>query len=279
MIRNIVLFTLDCVRADRLGCYGYSQAQTPHLDGLAARGVRFTQAITAANSTDPSHASILTGCCPNVHGVMSNGVRFPDWVPTVPQILRKHGYRTMGAVSVEHLSSAFGFNRGFAHYFDNSPYDRWYPALSRMRIGRYPLIRLLRKMGLFHTHWRPGHKTNRRVLDWLSRHAREPFFAWVHYFDAHYYRGRHYSNADLIASYDRKVSLVDGLVGEVLATLKEMGIEAETLVIATADHGESQGEHLSRPWSDALRRGDPRSADHLPLAPGWRQGRTTSAHN
>ena len=116
---NIVLITLDTTRADRLGSYGYVAAATPHLDRLAAAGVRFQRALSPVPLTLPSHASILTGRYPFAHGVRNNGhFVLPEDVPTLATLLAGHGYDTAAFVSSFVLDRQFGLARGFAHYDD-----------------------------------------------------------------------------------------------------------------------------------------------------------------
>jgi len=121
---NVLLVTLDTVRADHLGCYGYSSAETPALDGLARDGVRFTQAMAAAPLTLPSHATLLTGLVPPRHAVHQNGAAaLPPGVPTLAQSMRARGYRTGAFVGSFVLDHRFGLDRGFDLYDDDIPHD------------------------------------------------------------------------------------------------------------------------------------------------------------
>ena len=116
---NVLLITLDTTRADRLGCYGYAAAATPHLDRLAADGVRFAQAISPAPLTLPAHASLFTGRNPFAHGVRNNGhFVLPADVPTLAERFAAAGYDTAAFVSSFVLDRQFGLARGFAHYDD-----------------------------------------------------------------------------------------------------------------------------------------------------------------
>jgi hypothetical protein len=116
---NVLLVTIDTLRADHLGCYG-GKAATPVLDALAARGVRFPTAVAHVPLTCPSHASILTGRTPLGHGIRDNGgFVLPTSVPTVAEAFRTAGYRTAAFVSGFPLSSRFGLDRGFETYDDH----------------------------------------------------------------------------------------------------------------------------------------------------------------
>jgi hypothetical protein len=119
---NIILITIDTLRADRIGAYGYSAAHTPALDGLAARGVRFEEAMAHAPLTVPSHVSILTGQYPSRHGARDNGTFVLDArVATIASVLQERGYRTGGFVSSFLLGAGYGFDHGFARYDDELP--------------------------------------------------------------------------------------------------------------------------------------------------------------
>ena len=222
---NVLLITVDTLRADHLGCYGLAGAGSPVLDDLAARGVRFATAIAHAPMTAPSHASILTSLTPPRHGVRDNG-RFalPQSVPTLAESFQKGGYRTAAFVSGFPLDRRFGLARGFDLYDDRLPHGndpRRAPYVERTADG-----------------------TTRVALEWLRR-APQPWFAWVHYFDPHApyepppeiearFRGR---------PYDGEIAFVDRELGELFlgAGVSEPG--ANSLVLVTADHGESLGEH------------------------------------
>ncbi len=117
---NVLLITVDTLWADRLGCYGYEPARTPHTDRLADEGVRVGRAIAPTPLTLPSHASILTGLEPPAHGVRGNGVfRVPDSVQTLAESLDAEGYQTQAFVSADVLHRRFKLNQGFDGYDDD----------------------------------------------------------------------------------------------------------------------------------------------------------------
>src|SRR5215510_2055465 len=116
---NVLLITIDTLRSDRVGSFGGPAGLTPALDRLAASGLRFTRAYSAAPLTLPSHASILTGVSPPVHGVRANGLfRLGTGIPTLATILKASGYRTGAFVGAFVLDARFGLNRGFDVYDD-----------------------------------------------------------------------------------------------------------------------------------------------------------------
>jgi choline-sulfatase len=229
---NVLLVTIDTLRADHLGCYGHRAADTPAIDGLAGRGVRFETAIAPAPLTGPSHASILSGRNPLGHGFRNNsGFVLAPTVSTVTEDFRQAGYRTGAFVSGFPLDRRFGFNRGFEVYDDHLPRgnDR----------RRTPYVE------------RNADDTTRAVLSWLGRPAapaggRHPWFLWVHYYDPH--APYEPPAADLAerfrtAPYDGEIAFVDRQLGRVLQALGERREMDRTLVLVTSDHGESLGEH------------------------------------
>src|SRR5437016_3408321 len=120
---NVVLITIDTVRADRVGCYGYRQAHTPNLDALAREGVLFRTAVASVPLTLPSHCSILTGTYPTLHGVRDNlGYTLGDSPPTLATLLKQKGYATAAFVGADVLDARRGLNRGFDVY--SSPFRR-----------------------------------------------------------------------------------------------------------------------------------------------------------
>ena len=119
---SILLITVDTLRADRLGAYGYTGISTPNIDRLASEGVLFENAITPAVMTLPSHASILTGTYPPTHGIRDNGdYRLASSALTLAEVLRARGMRTGAAVGAFVLDSMFGLNQGFETYADTLP--------------------------------------------------------------------------------------------------------------------------------------------------------------
>ncbi len=127
-IRTVVLITVDTLRADRVGAYGWAAARTPAMDALAARGVRFTHAFAPAPITLPSHASLLTGLYPPGHGSRHNGMRMSDGPATLATVLREQGWATGAFVAAFPLDRRFGLDRGFDRYGDRMPRGRGRPA-------------------------------------------------------------------------------------------------------------------------------------------------------
>jgi arylsulfatase A-like enzyme/Flp pilus assembly protein TadD len=242
---NLLLVTLDTLRADRLGCYGYEQGRTPSVDALASRGVLFEQAFTPAPMTLPAHATMMTGLLPPQHGARVNGEhRLADDVPTLAEHLAASGYRTGAFVAAFVLNAKFGLDRGFDHYGDDldQAYEQDVPeSLSTYRAGALVVD---------------------EALHWLETgDADAPFFAWVHLYDAHYpwhphgddtsgggapadpAPGTRSDSGSESGTYDGEVSYADAQLGRLLAALVDRNVADDTLVIVLADHGEGLGDH------------------------------------
>jgi choline-sulfatase len=225
---NLLVVTLDTTRADRLGCYGRAGGTTPHLDALAARGLRFAHAVTVAPTTLTSHATIFTGLIPPRHGVRINSEdRLDAAQSTLAEVLAAKGYETAAFVSSFVLDARFGLDQGFATYDDRVATATG----SAFAQG---------------TNERAGPSTTDAALAWLrKRDAKRPFFAWVHYFDAHapYAPPAPFAARFPEAPYDGEIAAVDAEVGRLLQAVDAAGQRERTLVVVVADHGESLGQH------------------------------------
>ncbi len=221
---NIILLTLDCVRADHLGCYGYQGVETPHIDSMALEGVLFEQAVTHAPNTWVAHASIFTGCNPYRHGLRSPYQRLGKNVLTLAERLAHAGIQTAGFPGNTLVGRSMELDRGF-QYFDEDHFE------SPIRVKNIA--------------WRRDWKaTLNRARLWLQG-AGEPFFIWLHYIDTHhlpeidlpqYYRNKYPSDHQF---YDGKISYADLVcVGALREILEAEGLTDKTLIVVLADHGE-----------------------------------------
>jgi arylsulfatase A-like enzyme/Flp pilus assembly protein TadD len=215
---NLLLVTIDTLRADRLGCYGYDAADTDAIDGLAERGVLFEDASTTATTTLPAHVSLLSGRWVHEHGVDSNNDVVPRSLPLVSDTLASAGYATAAFVSGRPLARHAGLASHFGHYDDTFP-----DALGGTR---------------FPSERRAAHTVD-AATEWLTV-AEEPFFAWVHLYDPHAPRTPTLPAAD---PYDAEVRDVDAAVGDLLAALQVRGLTDNMAIVLVADHGESLGAH------------------------------------
>lgn len=218
----LLLVTIDTLRADHVGIYGYAAARTPSLDGAARTGVRFSRAYAPAPITLPAHASALTGLDPPAHGARHNGVRLKDTVPTLATVMGARGFATAAFVSAFPLDRRFGLSRGFSVYDDQMPRDS---------SGR-----LLNE--------RTGAATVERAIPWLRDHLSAPFFLWVHLFEPHAPYGDPSPGSrrrPVIERYDDEIAEADRQLGRLLDALG--AARGTTLVVIASDHGEAFGEH------------------------------------
>src|SRR5204862_5140986 len=224
---NVVVITIDTLRADHLVCYGYKQIRTPNMDSLASDGIRFDRAYTAVPVTLPSHTVIFTGTYPTLNGMhdfAANKLGLTQ--PTLASILKEHGYTTGAVIGSAVLDSRFGLNRGFDFYYDHFDFNRLQESnLDQME--------------------RPGNVVADVTLDWLSKNYQKKFFLWMHLYDPHYpYRPpAPYSEEYRDRPYDGEIAFADAQVGRLIEFLKNKGLYQNTLIILSGDHGESLGEH------------------------------------
>ncbi len=254
---NVVLVTIDTLRADHLGAYGYPRPVSPFIDSLAAEGARFERAIASSSHTAPSHTSIFTAQHPARHGVLFNGVRLEPDIPTLASTFRDAGFETAAFVSVRFL-------RGSARGFD--------------------LRNFHSKAG-----FRPAGRTVDRALEWLGdREGESGFLLWVHFFDVHSSNSKARPPADLLEEmrqdsrqrgeelerllvndqgiptdflaqeeqrfegmgnlerfdrYDAQIASVDRELRRLFEGLESSTQDSRTLWVVTADHGEGLGNH------------------------------------
>jgi len=256
---NVLLITVDTLRADHLHCYGQSLPTSPNIDALAARSVVFERAIAASGYTGPAHSSIMTSKYPRRQSTaFSNGLLTLAGVETLADVLRQSGYDTAAFVSNGVLAAGSGLNHGF------DVYDDELPTVERNR---------------FNVFERLAPQTAARALAWLERPRTKPFFLWVHFQDPHGpytppepYRDRFRvpvvagepelrvldddggqggipayqlvdgarQVSDYRSRYAGEIAYMDQSVGDLLAALERYG---PTIVALTADHGESFGEN------------------------------------
>jgi arylsulfatase A-like enzyme/Tfp pilus assembly protein PilF len=221
---NLLLITIDTLRADRLSCYDPTHVRTTTMDGLAAAGTVFTRAFSHVPLTLPAHTSLLTGLTPPAHGVRDNG-RFvvPAGLRTLAELLKSRGYATAAFVGGYPLHSRFGLAQGFDTYDDRFAAA---PGIAREFAEA-----------------RAGDVVD-KALAWAEK-PRAPWFLWVHLYDPHdpYEPPEPFRTRFKDAPYDGEVAYVDETLGRFLAVLRDRGLMDDTVVVLTGDHGESLGEH------------------------------------
>jgi arylsulfatase A-like enzyme/tetratricopeptide (TPR) repeat protein len=226
---SVLLVTIDTLRADAVGAYGGPPGATPFMDRLAAAGVRFERAHAHNVVTFPSHSNILAGRYPLDHGVRDNsGFRFPRETDTLATILKARGYRTAAFVSAFPLASRFGLDRGFDLYD-----DRFLSGGSGSTLS---------------VQERHGPETVAAAMRWWESQGDVPKFVWLHLYEPHF----PYEPPEPFASryrddpYSGEVAAADAALGPLLEPLLRAREGGRTLVVLTADHGESRGEHGER---------------------------------
>lgn len=216
---DLVLISIDTLRADRLGLYGYDKPTSKVLDSFAREAVVFERHQAQSPLTLPSHASMLTGRDPDRHGARSDATyRLTEQAVTLPELLAASGFVTGAFVSSSLLDPAFGLDQGFSIYAGDFATDRGPQAT-------------------------PASETTDRALAWLDRRERdERLFLFVHYYDPHKPH-RAPARFEFDHPYDAEVAFVDEQLGRLFAGLERQGRLARALVVVTADHGQSLGEH------------------------------------
>ena len=270
---NVLLISIDTLRADHVGAYGYRLDTTPTVDALAKRGVRFADATVAWPKTWPSMAAMVTGKAPQTNGILLRPRRpLPADNVTLAEALRDAGYATGAVVANVNLAKSFGFDQGFEQYVES-----W--ADEALRLTGSASFRNAPGLVKRFTNGRIVTDQALATLDALGNGREKPFFLWLHYIDPHgpyvpppayakLFAGEHppypvpledlppyqlqidpatgeISNdiGFYTAQYDREIRSLDGQLERLLAALDERGLTRDTLIVFTADHGESLSEN------------------------------------
>jgi arylsulfatase A-like enzyme len=254
---NVVLITIDTLRADHLSSYGYARPTSPRIDDFAAEAILFEEVCCQSSQTLPSHASILVGTNPRSHKVISHESFVDEDIMTLAEILKRRGYRTAAFISSHALDSKYGLDQGF---------DSYWEVHKEHTIPERQIQKIQEKSA-----------TTEAVLEWLGEAAGSEFFLWVHWFDPHRpydppprylsefaggYAGLATSDPEfimqvwreridlapedidhLVGRYDGEVAFTDAQVGQILDELAARGLLDDTIVIITSDHGEILYEH------------------------------------
>ena len=220
--RNVLLITIDTLRADALSIYG-NKLPTPFFEKMADRSAVFTRAYTTAPITLPAHTSLLTGLNPPGHGVRNNGTfRVPDRLILLSEVAKENGLSTAAFIGAFPLAAQFGLNQGFAVYddvFTSQPDSTNFVYAERA-----------------------AEQVRLNAEKWVSANSAKPFFVWMHLFDPHHPYNRHDSTSS-VHPYFQEVQYVDHQLDRFLEFLVNRNLLSDTLVIVTSDHGEAFGEH------------------------------------
>lgn len=228
---NVLLITFDTTRADAVGYASGRANVTPNLDKLAADGTWFSTCITSAPLTVPAHSTIMTGLMPYHHGVRNNGTYVLDKKNiTLAEMLKQKGYATQAIISSFVLDKQFGLDQGFDGYDDD------------LSAGPQQKMFMFREIH--------ANQTADKAIDWLQkkRPADKPFFLWVHFFDPHadYEPPKEIGDRFPGEKYEGEIAFTDQNLGRVLKALDDLHLRDDTLIVMTADHGESLGDHGER---------------------------------
>jgi arylsulfatase A-like enzyme len=274
---NVLLITMDTVRADHLSIYGYQRDTTPYLRDFARRATVYRRMIATADYTLPTHASIFTGLYPSWHGAYATPTEYPDGRPlgsnrvTLAKVLESNGYRTSAVVAnYGFLHRSFGLDQGFDAYLSPMPALSDSRSYLRELFGRF--LALAGMSGVYQDSVRAS-DINRRAFAFLEdAKSGHPFLLFLNYMDAHspytppspfdkrfpgknrYYLPPRYKELKqmerldvaernhLISQYDGGIAYLDKEIGSLLNRLRDLGLYENTLIVITADHGEAFGE-------------------------------------
>ena len=276
---NIVLLTIDTVRPDHLGCYGYSEATSPNIDWIAEGGVRFENAITNGSYTTAAFPALLSSTYASMYGGPFSNL--DEHRPMVAEILKKHGYATGGFVTNPLLGKTIGYNRGFDTFVEEySPADdrHWVriKGIKRLLSNAYfqRSLRAIKVEGRPPEIYAKADAVTAHACSWLQS-VEQPFFLWVHYMDAHWpYRTQAMLNTAeeyaqewsdrsvmhrayhaqypgeqimdrIVRQYDEAIRFMDEQIGRIIALLDRQNVMECTSIFLVSDHGEEFFEHGS----------------------------------
>jgi arylsulfatase A-like enzyme len=253
---NIVLITIDTLRADHLSCYGYERPTSPHIDGLAEKGIIFKNAIAPSSWTSPSMASLFTSVYPVNHGVIRDTMSslkanekeaISGELITLAEILKKCGYTTFGVASNLHLQGKFGYGRGFDYF---KCLQNWSPAplVNKALYVWEDTIRKSKKFFLWLHYSDPHHPYHARS-PWVERYTSPVLTQKLNFSEKKMselkqsiplFKKDPQTLFNLVALYDSEINFVDSSIGELI---EKFELDKKTLIIVTADHGEEFLEH------------------------------------
>jgi arylsulfatase A-like enzyme len=238
---NILLVTIDTLRRDHLGAYGYPRETSPFIDSLAREGVMFEHVVTPQPQTSGSHASILTSLHPLSHDLIFNTLPLNDNIQTIAEVLKKNGYYTIGTVGVKLLTKKYNFSQGFDSFSDEwKKHPEYKFEGNSQRIAQWVNESLFEQIREYRTH-----------------HQDKPLFIWVHYYDPHSpYIGRDHiifnkklpgetETDERIKRYDQEIRYTDDAIRQLHRFLEKNGLSRDLVTCITADHGEEFGEHYN----------------------------------
>lgn len=274
--KNVIIILVDCLRADHLGCYGYTRKTSPFIDDIARSGIIFENCISPSSWTVPSVASLFTGLYPQQHGINKSGIIIIESLTTLQEVLEEQAVTTAAFVTNNFLNSKFGYAKGFHYYFDYycQPVFKEYLA---SRLFFFNAL-LYFKNEIFnprlvqhHRYWSLGvppfnlkgmltsEMVTDDVLEWIQINRDKPFYIYIHYMDLHgpydvmgspVFDNKTYPTQSrkekTINVYDGRIVYVDKQIHRIWEYLNQLNMSEKTLLIITADHGNEFYDHKGR---------------------------------
>jgi arylsulfatase A-like enzyme len=258
---NLLLISIDTLRADRLGAWGYGRATSPHIDALAREAVVFEDAQAGSSWTLPTLASLMTSLYSSTHRCWTHLTALGEDYETLAELLEASGWKTAAVVNHVLLSRRHGLHQGFESYDESLIEENFLESHAAVT----------------------SPQVTRKGLDWLAqgRDQPEPWFLWLHYFDPHALYRAHQGLSDAFGTerpsdlYDGEIAFTDRAIGHLLAGLAKLGMAERTVVLLFADHGEEFGDHGGTAHGHTLHR----ELLHVPLlirAPGFAPRRVSA---
>lgn len=260
----VVLISIDTLRADRLGIYGYRRIATPNIDSFAQGGTVFANIACQTPLTLPSHTSLFTSTYPFENGIQENAEVVPQGAVTLAGVLRERGYKTAAFIGSVFLEREMGLDQGFETYDSPFHFEAFSPLSGDLFFGGLENPYSVRDR-------RDGALVVAAALRWMGAHREEPVFVFVHLFDVH----APYGISDAarlkgISPYDAKLKYADELIGRLKAGLVREGVWDKSLAILLSDHGEGLGDHGESTHGYFIYQ----STLHVPLMLHWPNGVT-----
>ena len=239
-LKNVIIISVDTLRADHLSCYGYPIKTSPAIDDLSRDGVRFSRCFTITPLTSPGFSTMLTSLPPYKHGSKRNGLPIFKHIRTLPYFLKKYGYYSSAFISNWPLrKNLSGLHQDFDSYYEVFNKKRWFGLLNAE--GR-------------------AKEVTKRAIKWLEDHHKKRIFLWIHLSEPHapyvfhkkfdfdinkidpsyYPHGTRFSK---IKKYDSEIAFTDFYIGKLIEKIKGLGLYHDSLIVFNSDHGESFGEH------------------------------------
>jgi len=239
-LKNVIIISVDTLRADHLSCYGYPIKTSPAIDDLSRDGVRFSRCFTITPLTSPGFSTMLTSLPPYKHGSKRNGLPIFKHIRTLPYFLKKYNYCSSAFISNWPLrKNLSGLHRDFDSYYEVFNKKRWFGLLNSEGKAK---------------------EVTKRAIKWLENHHKKRIFLWVHLSEPHapyvshkkfdfdikkidlsyYPPGTRFSK---IKKYDSEIAFTDFYIGKLIEKIKELGLYHDSLIVFNSDHGESFGEH------------------------------------